>query len=352
MANAFSFAPVDVSRRTRTIAVSIIGGSGSGKTYSALRLADGISGGDRFAVFDTENGRAMHYLDAFPNMVPYDLSPLDADGNVIGYPPERMIAMIDHAEAEGFPVVVIDSWSHSWEGIGGLLEIQAEELHRLTRGDPAKESQMKMLSWAAPKARYRRLVERVIRAQCHVILCLRGKPVIQAWDKKEGRVKNVRDTKLGRPDLAWDVAGDRDLIFEMTASFLVLKEQPGRPVLLKCADQFKSIFGRGEPITEDAGRAMAAWAKGDASQDAKPLLDAARAEARKGREAFAAHWRGLSRDERAVVNTIRDELADLSREADDLASDDAPFSMSPEDEDRIRDEAFAASDRAAEEAGR
>ena len=48
-----------------SIIVVIAGGTGSGKTYSALRLAAGICGDKPFAVIDTENGRAKHYADRF-----------------------------------------------------------------------------------------------------------------------------------------------------------------------------------------------------------------------------------------------------------------------------------------------
>ena len=43
--------------------IVISGGTGSGKTFSAMRLASGIAGGKPFAVIDTENRRALHYAD-------------------------------------------------------------------------------------------------------------------------------------------------------------------------------------------------------------------------------------------------------------------------------------------------
>ena len=46
--------------------IGLIGASGSGKTYTAMRLASGIcKSNEKFAVIDTEAGRAKHYADAF-----------------------------------------------------------------------------------------------------------------------------------------------------------------------------------------------------------------------------------------------------------------------------------------------
>ena len=41
--------------------LGLAGGTGSGKTWSAMTLAKGLAGAKRFAVIDTENGRAKHW---------------------------------------------------------------------------------------------------------------------------------------------------------------------------------------------------------------------------------------------------------------------------------------------------
>jgi hypothetical protein len=45
--------------------LGLAGGTGSGKTWSAMVLAKGLAGDKPFAVVDTENGRAKHYADDF-----------------------------------------------------------------------------------------------------------------------------------------------------------------------------------------------------------------------------------------------------------------------------------------------
>ncbi len=322
----YRFVPAAEDSKPLTIAVSFAGGSGTGKTYSALRLARGIAGGKPFGMVDTENRRGLHYRAEFPEMQHLDFSPFH-EGKLVGFGPERWIDVIDAAEAAGLPVLVIDSFSHAWEGIGGVLEMHEKELDRLVEEARARSNssaapdrdKFSQLAWASVKPKYRRLLERIIRAQCHVIICIRAKPVMQARKKIGGEWvnANARSTKLRRDDLPWDIAADKDLVFEMTASFLMDPAAPGVPILLKCADAFKAIFGQRQMIGEEAGRAMLRWATGDDEHRAnKTLLDRARDEARKGRDALNAFWKALPTEQRGIVNVIMDEIKALANDAE------------------------------------
>jgi hypothetical protein len=140
-------------------------------------------------------------------------------------------------------------------------------------------------------------------------------------DKK----RNSRDTKLRRADLPWDIASDRDLVFEMTASMLMVPERPGEPILLKCPDHFRSVFPGHARVSEEMGTKMAEWAEhgGHGGQDrhSKELIDSARAAARGGKEALQTWWRAHGREDRAIVDTIMDELKDTARRADETNDD-------------------------------
>ena len=59
----FTFRPA--ARENVGLLIGLSGSSGSGKTYTAMRLAHGIAGDAPFAVIDTEAGRAKHYADQF-----------------------------------------------------------------------------------------------------------------------------------------------------------------------------------------------------------------------------------------------------------------------------------------------
>ncbi len=284
------FIPVTEITDPLTITLGLSGASGSGKTYSALLvargIAEGITGkkGAPIGIVDTENRRALHYREAFPEMVHYDMQAVDESGNMVGFGPERWIEVIDAAEAADLPVLVIDSFSHAWEGVGGVLDLHATTLDKLTRGDDSKRNALSQLAWAQVKPRYRRLIDRIVRAKTNIVICTRAKPVLQ--DPKTGL--NARSTKTRRPDVPWDPAADGDLIFEMTAMMILDPAHPGCPVhQIKCADQFKPLFDPRRPLGEDVGRRMAAWARGqEEAEKNKKLLDLARKKAREGTEVF------------------------------------------------------------------
>lgn len=342
------FIPVGQITDPLTITVGLSGASGTGKTYSALRVARGIAEGTTgkkgspIGYVDTENRRALHYKRDFPEMVHFDMKAVDDDGQMLGFPPERWIKVIDAAEAANLPVLVIDSFSHAWEGVGGILDMHAQTLDRLTRGDDSKKDARSQLAWAEVKPRYRRLIDRIVRAKTNIVICTRAKPVMQ--DFKTGQ--NARPTKTRMKDVPWDPAADGDLMFEMTAMFILDPKAPGCPVhRIKCADQFKTLFDPSKPMSEATGFAMAEWAAGGGNSAAdKAAMEKARAEARKGKSAFTEYWQSEEGyAARPILKTILTELQDLARSADEAAkSGDDPFAGPgpvPTDEEITRETA-------------
>lgn len=343
------FIPVTEIHDPLTLSIGLSGGSGTGKTYSALLMARGIAetmtgrAGAPIGYVDTENRRALHYKTAFPEMVHFDMKAVDDSGNMIGFGPERWIEVIDAAEEASLPVVILDSFSHAWEGVGGVLDLHATTLDRLTRGDDSKKDARSQLAWAEVKPRYRRLIDRIVRAKCHLIICTRAKPVMQDFKTKQ----NARPTKTRRHDVPWDPAADGDLMFEMTTMVILDPSAPGCPVhQIKVADQFKALLDPRRPMGVDSGRAMAEWAKGQGdAQRQKEVLDGARAAARQGTEAFKVWWRDHPEDRR-IANTIIESLKELCADADRAAhqSDDDPFATddtTPSAEELARAEAEA-----------
>lgn len=341
------FIPVHEITEPRTIALGLSGGSGTGKTFTALRVARGIAErvtgkkGSPIGYVDTENKRALHYKEAFPEMAHFDFTAIDDAGELVGFGPERWIEVIDAAEAAEMPVLIMDSFSHAWEGVGGVLDTHAQVLDRLVQQaqarangryevDPAKFSQ---LAWTEVKPRYRRLIDRIVRAKTNIIICTRAKPVMQKGfgDKAE----NARATKTRRKDVPWDPASDGDLMFEMTAMVILDPSAPGCPVhQIKVADQFKTLFDPRRPMGEFTGHAMAEWAEGQGdAQKQKETMDLAREKAREGTPAFTAWWQSdEGKAARPVVRPIMDEIQALCRVADDVAaiSDDIPFGRADE----------------------
>ncbi len=281
-----------------------------------MLIAEALGDGKPFAVIDTEAGRARHYKSRF-EFHHCDFTPFDDKSDLVGYPPERYIEVIDAAEKKGFPVIVIDSFSHAWEGINGVLESHAEALDKMTGGNEAKRDKVSILAWGKVKPRWRRLLHRIIQCRAHVILCIRAK------ERPQG-IKTV--SKIRRPDLQWDVACDKDLIFEMTASFLLLPEAIGVPVPIKLPDEIARAFPPDRQITSEAGKVLKVWSEsgGEASRDDKSIIDHARAEARKGFEAVNVFWQSLDDGNRNLLRPIMGELKRISKEADTV-DNDIPF---------------------------
>jgi hypothetical protein len=103
----------EVRREQVPLLIGLAGGTGSGKSMSALLLARGMTGGEPFAFIDTENGRAKHYADLFPEMRHAEIH--------APFRPEKYADAIVQGAAD-YPVVVVDSMSHEWAGDGGCLD--------------------------------------------------------------------------------------------------------------------------------------------------------------------------------------------------------------------------------------
>ncbi len=99
--------------------IAVTGPTGSGKTFSALRMASGIAKAmnKRFAVIDAENGSASLYSEYF-DFDTLNLTP--------PFTTEKYIQAIADAEKGGYCALVIDSITHAWAGEGGLLEQKAQ----------------------------------------------------------------------------------------------------------------------------------------------------------------------------------------------------------------------------------
>lgn len=84
------------------IRLALSGASGSGKTFSALAIAQHL--GDNIALIDTEHGSASRYADRFT----FDTCELN------DHHPAKYIEAIKAAESASYEVIIIDSLSHAW----------------------------------------------------------------------------------------------------------------------------------------------------------------------------------------------------------------------------------------------
>jgi hypothetical protein len=240
-----SFRPA--KREQIPLLLGVAGGTGSGKTYSALLLARGITGGQPFAIIDTENGRAKHYADLFPEMRHAEIH--------APFRPEKYADAIV-AGAKEYPVVVVDSMSHEWAGDGGCLDWHDD----LMGGNQAKN----FSAWIEPKKAHKRMLTQLLQLNAHVILCFRAEPKVEAKKNERGQWEYVPKPSLTGLD-GWIPISEKMLPYELTASFLLMADQPGVPKPIKLQEQHKPFVPLDQPLSEQTGKLLAAWAAGSSS---------------------------------------------------------------------------------------
>jgi hypothetical protein len=231
--------------------IGLAGQSGSGKTYSAMLLAKGLSGGKPFGVIDTESGRAKAYADDF-----------DFQTGELGAPftPERYLAAITAMDKAKFPVIVIDSASHEYAGEGGILDFQEAELDRMAGTDWQKRESCKMASWIKPKMAHKAFVSKLLQVRAHLILCFRAEPKTE-MKKKNGKMTVQPKEGLTGFDGFFPIC-EKNLPYELTVYFLLMADRPGVPHPIKLMERHKKFFPLDKPITEQAGRLIGEWARG------------------------------------------------------------------------------------------
>lgn len=237
--------------------IGLVGGTGSGKSYTGMRLATGLSGGKPFALIDTENKRALHYADEFK----FDHGDLRAP-----FRPDAYVEAILAADAAKYPVIMVDSMSHVWAGDGGILDWQEEELARMAGDDYSKRERVKMAAWIKPKSGHKKMMQKLLQVRAHLILCFRAEQKIEMV-KQDGKLVIMPKQSLTGLD-GWIPICDKNLPFELTTSLLLTANHPGVPLPIKLQSQHRPFFPLDKPITEASGEALGAWARGGEARPA------------------------------------------------------------------------------------
>lgn len=165
-------------RKQAKLRLAISGPAGSGKTYSALLIAQGLAPNGKIALIDSERGSGELYAD----LTAYDIATLEPP-----YSPKRYIQHIKAAEKAGYDVLIIDSLSHAWTGAGGVLEMH----DRATAGSKSGNS---FMAWKAVTPEHNALVDAMIGANLHVIVTMRTKT---AYDMLEDGKGGKKPLKIG-----------------------------------------------------------------------------------------------------------------------------------------------------------
>lgn len=233
-------------KKQAKLRIGLAGTSGSGKTYSALLMAYGMTGDwNKICIIDTENGSA----DLYAHLGGYNVLTLTAP-----FTPERYIEYIKSAEVAGMEVIIIDSITHEWNGSGGCLEI-AEQV---TQGSYSKNS---YVAWAKVTPRHKAFIDSILQSPAHIITTVRRK---QDYDMGKDANGKLLISKVGLKEETRE-----GFEYELTLSFNLTQNH-----LAETSKDRTSLFMVNEKpvpefvISKETGEKLKAWANSGVAVDA------------------------------------------------------------------------------------
>jgi len=160
-------------KKSAVLKLAFMGVAGSGKTYSALKIATSLVNPDEVAAIDTERSIAK-YADIFPvNVLDWDLS--DQSNQI-----ELLIEAISIAEKK-FKIIVIDSLSFFWSWL-------VEYVDTLTK---TRFNGNSFMGWGVGTPLQKKLIQKILSSPSHIIVTFRAKT---EWVMSQdgGKMKVVR----------------------------------------------------------------------------------------------------------------------------------------------------------------
>lgn len=222
-------------RRGVYLKIAATGPSGSGKTTGAIRVGRGLVGPNgRIALIDTENKSASLYAD----LDDFDVLDMEAP-----YEAPKFTEAILAAEAAGYEVLIIDSFSHVWEAV---LQYK-EQLDR--RGGNG------YTNWGPAGEKFKDVLNALLRSRMHIIACMRAKTEYVLETNEKG--KQV-PRKVGlAPVMRGDIEFEFTTVFDLDMSHNAATSK----------DRTRMFDGRIFQLSTKVGEALAEWLKGAKPED-------------------------------------------------------------------------------------
>jgi hypothetical protein len=259
------------------IKILLGGASGSGKTYSALRLASGLASqyDGRFAAIDTENGRIKYYADEF------DFDDLQLDEP---YTPEKYIEAIDMAIDGGYKVLIIDSTTHEWKYVN--------DVHDKMPGNS-------FTNWGKVKPRHNSFMEKLLQSPIHLIATTRGKDEYTMEEKNGKQVP--KKVGLGMQQ-------EKDIEYNYTATFNIAQDTHIAEVM---KDNTHLFEGRYEMLTEKDGKKLFDWANSGVTPIKQPQTDTPKEEPVEDIKTVKTQVTTLAKEKSSISNEVKTSVKEI-----------------------------------------
>lgn len=186
--------------------IALTGPSGAGKTYTGLTIAHRLAEieGGRLAVIDTERGKSQLYKGLngwdFDVYTPQTYSPLS------------LVEILGVVAGGGWPVCFLDSWSHYWSGVDGMLELV----------DRKGKANGNFGGWKEARPDERRMIDALVSAPFHLVVTLRVKTEYVVEENSKGkqapRKIGLKPDQRDNMEYEFDVIGDMDADTNFTVS--------------------------------------------------------------------------------------------------------------------------------------
>lgn len=214
----YNFHATDAVRESILLRAGLCGPAGCGK---CLGRGTGLILGTRFVerlglgplyVIDAENRSALRYAYSPRSRQGYRFKhvPLPEDDRS----PAAYSAALDYCESQGAGVILIDSLTHAWDGINGVLE-QVDQITERSRAPKGAVSEGAVSEgWKVMGLVQKRLLQRILGSSAHIIFTVRAKTGI-AIETDARAARSVVRYGL-EPIQQANLAYEPDLFFDMT----------------------------------------------------------------------------------------------------------------------------------------
>lgn len=227
---SFTFQPATKAGSKARIALT--GTAGSGKTWSALQIAQGLDAGEgRIGLIDTDRGSARKYADSFA----FDWLGMSS------FSPDDLVKATIAAAEQNIGTLIVDTATPFWSGADGML-------------DQVGRASSNFEGWRQMRPVERRMFDALLGYPGHVIITLRVKTEYVVEINANGKAE---PKKVGlKPEQRDNIDSEFDVVIDLESAGEIARVSKTR-----CPELAGKSFTR---PGEQVGETVQAWLDRDA----------------------------------------------------------------------------------------